>query len=124
MGRALTALFAAVVSVSSSAAPSEVTKTEIDHLFSYLKSSGCKFNRNGTWYAAEAASNHLQMKYDYLMKEGVITSAESFVQLGAAQSSMTGQPYLVQCADSAPVESATWFKAELTRLRAANPNRR
>ena len=124
MSRALSALLAATVSIAVFAAPSEHTKTEIDHLFNYLKSSGCKFNRNGKWYAADAASKHLQTKYDYLVKEGLITSTESFVELGASGSSISGKPYLVQCAGSAPVESATWFRAELSRLRAANPNRR
>ena len=124
MRRALSALLAAVVSTAVFAAPSEHTKTEISHLFSHLKSSGCKFNRNGKWYAAEAASKHLQTKYDYLVKEGLITSTESFVELGATESSTSGKPYLVQCAGSAPVESATWFRAELTRLRAASPDKR
>jgi Family of unknown function (DUF5329) len=124
MSRLLGALLATVVSIAVFAAPSEHTKTEIGHLFNYLKSSGCKFNRNGKWYAAEAASKHLQTKYDYLVKEGLITSSESFVELGATESSTSGKPYLVQCAGSAPVESATWFTAELSRLRAANPNRR
>jgi hypothetical protein len=124
MSRALSALLAALVSIAVSAAPSEQTKTEIGYLFNYLKSSGCKFNRNGKWYGAEAASKHLQMKYDYLVKEGMITSTESFVELGATGSSTSGKPYLVQCAGSAPVESATWFKAELSKLRAASPNKR
>lgn len=124
MSRALSALLAATVSIAVFAAPSEHTKTEIDHLFNYLKSSGCKFNRNGKWYAADAASKHLQTKYDYLVKEGLITSTESFVELGASGSSISGKPYLVQCAGSAPFESATWFRAELSRLRAASPNRR
>ena len=56
MSGALSALLAAMVSIAVFAAPSEHTKTEIDHLFNYLKSSGCKFNRNGKWYAADAAS--------------------------------------------------------------------
>ena len=86
MSRALSALLAAMVSIAVFAAPSEHTKTEIDHLFNYLKSSGCKFNRNGKWYAADAASKHLQTKYDYLVKEGLITSTESFVELGASGS--------------------------------------
>jgi hypothetical protein len=124
MSRALSALLAAMVSIAASTAPSVQTKTEIGHLFNYLKSSGCKFNRNGKWYSAEAASKHLQTKYDYLVKEGVITSTESFVELGATGSSTSGKPYLVQCAGSLPVESATWFRAELARLRTESPNRR
>ena len=123
ISRTLSASLAAV-SIAVFAAPSEHTKTEVGHLFNYLKSSGCKFNRNGKWYPADAASKHLQTKYDALAKEGLITSTESFVELGATESSTSGKPYLVQCAGSAPVESATWFKAELSRLRATSPNKR
>ena len=115
---ALAVLVAAVLSFSVSAAPSESTKLEIDHLFNYLKSSGCKFYRNGNWYPAEAASNHLRSKYDYLLNKEMITSTETFLEHGATRSSMSGKPYLVQCAGSAPVESASWFEAELARFRA------
>jgi hypothetical protein len=124
MRRALTAFFAAVVSLAVFAAPSEVTKTEINHLFNHLKSSGCKFNRNGKWYAAEVASEHLQTKYDYLLKKGMISSTESFVEHAATGSSISGKPYLVQCVGTAPVESALWFKAELSRFRVANSGNR
>ena len=124
LGRALSAVLFAIISLAVSAAPPEHTKTEVDHLFTYLKSSGCRFNRNGKWYDADAARKHLQMKYDHLVKEGMITSTESFVELGATGSSTSGKPYLVQCAGSAPVQSATWFRAELSKFRAANPNRR
>ena len=117
LGPALTVLVAAVVS-SALAAPSERATVEIDHLFNYLKSSGCKFHRNGKWYPAEAASNHLRSKYDYLLQKEMITSTEAFLEHGAARSSMSSKPYLVQCAGSAPVESASWFKAELAKFRA------
>ena len=117
-GRALAVFFAAAVSLSVSAAPSETTKSEIDHLFTYLKSSGCKFYRNGKWHTAEAASDHLRTKYDYMLKKEMVTSTEAFLEHGAARSSMSSKPYLVRCAGSAPVESASWFKAELARFRA------
>ncbi len=117
-GRVLAVFFAAVISLSVSAAPSESTKSEIDHLFTYLKSSGCKFYRNGKWHTAEAASDHLRTKYDYLLKKNMVTSTEEFLEHGSARSSTSGKPYLVHCAGSAPVESASWFKAELARFRA------
>lgn len=121
---ALAVLFAAVVSLSASAAPSESTKSEIDHLFNHLKSSGCKFYRNGKWHTAEAASDHLQTKYNYLLKKEMITSTEAFLEHGSARSSTSGKPYLVQCPGSPPVESASWFKAELSRFRAKSPGSR
>ena len=121
---ALAVFFAAVVSFSVSAAPSERTKSEIDHLFNYLKLSGCKFYRNGKWHTAEVASDHLQTKYDYLLKKEMITSTEAFLEHGSARSSTSGKPYQVQCAGSAPVESASCFKAELSRFRAKGPGSR
>ena len=117
IGPALATL-AVVLCTSASAAPSATTKTEINHLFAHLKSSGCQFNRNGKWYSAEAASEHLQSKYDYMLKRNMIDSTESFIERAAAGSSTSGKPYLVQCAGSTPVPSEAWFSAELSRLRA------
>jgi hypothetical protein len=122
IGRAFVAL-ATATSPTVAAAPPERTQAEINHLFNYLKSSGCKVSRNGKWYAAEPATQHLQMKYDYLIKKNLLTSTESFIELGATSSSTSGKPYLVQCAASEPVASAHWFKAELAKFRAANPNK-
>lgn len=121
---ALAVFVAAVVSLSVSAAPSESSKSEIDHLFNYLKSSGCKFYRNGKWHTAAAASDHLQTKYNYLLKREMITSTEAFLEHGSARSSTSGKPYLVQCPGSSPVESTSWFKVELARFRAKGPGSR
>jgi len=105
------------------AEPKQTAKAEIEHLFTYLKSSGCKFNRNGTWYSAGDAVNHLETKYNYLLDKGLIVTAQSFVERGATKSSMSGKPYLVQCGSSEAVESAAWFMAELARYRGGNANR-
>ena len=123
IGRACLALVA-TFSLTVAAAPSERTQAEVSHLLNYLKSSGCKFSRNGKWYSAEPATQHLQMKYDYLMKKELLTSTESFIQLGATSSSVSGKPYLVQCAGSEPIASAHWFQTELAKFRAANPSKR
>ena len=119
----LAALFSTFVCFAVAAAPSEATKAEIAHLFNHLKSSGCKFNRNGKWHSAEAASEHLQTKYDYLLKRNMIASTEMFIERAAAGSSTSGRPYQVQCAATAPVESAAWFNAELARYRAKSGSR-
>jgi hypothetical protein len=95
----------------------DTTKQEINHLFSYLKSSGCSFNRNGTWYSAGDAADHLQQKYDYLLKKDMITDAESFIKLAATESSMSGKAYEVKCGDAAPIASGTWFSHELATYR-------
>jgi hypothetical protein len=100
------------------AEPSATTKQEIQYLLSHLESAGCEFFRNGTWYDGKAATAHLQQKYRYLLDKGMVSTAESFIDKGASESSMSGKPYLVRCgADAKPVESAAWLKNELARYR-------
>ncbi len=102
------------------AEPGAATQQEIQHLFSQLEGSGCQFLRNGNWHSAQEASKHLQQKYKYLLNRGMISTAESFIERGASESSMSGKPYQVRCGGSAtPDTSAAWFKAALARYRAA-----
>ncbi len=99
----------------------DAAQQEISHLFAYLKSSGCQFNRNGSWYGPQEAADHLNDKYQYLLKKNRISTAEDFITGAASESSMSGQPYLVKCGDAAPVESAAWFRAELEKYRKSAP---
>lgn len=100
------------------AEPTAAARQEVAHLIGYLRESGCEFNRNGTWYGAEEAVAHLNRKYEYLLDKGLVISAEDFVDRAASESSMSGQPYLVKCGTASPVQSGSWFKAELVRYRA------
>ena len=93
---------------------------EILHLFEYVKQSNCEFNRNGSWYSPFEAEKHLETKYRYLMKKGQINTAEQFIDRVASRSSMSGQPYLVRCGDSRPINSSDWFTDELKRFREAS----
>lgn len=90
---------------------------EILHLFEYLKESNCEFNRNGSWYSSAEAVKHLETKYNYLMKKGLINTAEQFIDRAASRSSMSGQSYLVRCNDPKPIRSSDWFTDELKRFR-------
>ena len=99
------------------AEPSATTKQEINHLFSYLKASGCEFNRNGTWYSSADAATHLNKKYEYLVQKNMIASTEDFIENAATKSSMSGKSYQVKCKNAAPVESAVWFKEALLNFR-------
>lgn len=114
-------LIAALVLTASSCSiagelSSEANK-EIAALFSVLESSGCRFQRNGSWHDAKQAAEHLRMKYDYLLDKNLLSTAESFIERAASKSSMSGKPYLVKCGNAAPIESKSWFMAELARLR-------
>ena len=94
-------------------------RIEIEALLARLQASGCRFERNGTWYAADEARTHLRRKLDYLERHAAVNSTEQFTERAATASSMSGRPYRVQCGHAAPVESRTWLLAELRVLRAA-----
>ena len=100
-------------------APATATTREIEQLFSVLEKSNCQFYRNGSWYSAQKASAHLRRKYDYLLKHDRVTSTESFIELAASRSSMSGKPYLVKCGNAEPVESRDWFSKKLVDARAS-----
>lgn len=104
-------------SVSFAAEPPPATKLEIGHLFSYLQSSGCQFDRNGTWYDSREAVSHLNRKYLYLLDKGLVLSAEDFIERAASESSLSGQAYRVKCGSEPAVNSADWFAAALEKYR-------
>jgi hypothetical protein len=114
------ALVASLLLSAAHAAPlPAAARAEVDALLTRLQSSGCEFNRNGSWHAGGEARAHLLKKLDYLERKDLVQTAEQFIERGASASSMSGKPYLVRCAAQAPVQSAQWLKAELQQLRAA-----
>lgn len=100
------------------AEPDAVAQREISYLIDHLASSGCRFNRNGTWYDAPRAVSHLKRKYEYLLDKGLVTDADAFIDHAASQSSASGKPYLVKCGGQAETPSAAWFRGALAELRA------
>lgn len=100
------------------AQPPASTTQEITQLFAALETSGCRFQRNGSGHEAPEAKAHLQRKYDYLLKKRRLTTTESLIDLAASRSSVFGRAYRVQCGQSAPVDSATWFSGRLQGIRA------
>ena len=117
--KSVVALVCALMAGAAGAAePTPTARLEIEHLLSALEGSTCQFFRNGSWYSGKQARGHLQQKYDYLLKKRMISTDESFVELGASTSSASGKPYLVRCAgDAAPRPSAVWFTGELEKYR-------
>jgi hypothetical protein len=100
------------------AAPTaDATRNEINALLTALQSSGCDFNRNGSWYSGPDARAHLQKKFEYLEKSSALTSTEQFIALGASQSSSSGQAYLVRCPGAPALESKVWLNTQLKVLR-------
>jgi hypothetical protein len=91
---------------------------EVVQLLDFVGKSDCQFNRNGSWYQAGKAREHLQEKYDYLNRRGLVPTAESFIELAASKSSMSGKAYQVRCGDKPAITSASWLTNELKHLRA------
>lgn len=103
--------------LAAAATPSPAARAEIAQLLDHLQASGCEFNRNGRWYLAPAAREHLQKKFEYLLDKGLVGSSEDFIERAASRSSVSGQPYQVRCSSTAPVASADWLKTALRQLR-------
>ncbi|KFN50147.1 hypothetical protein P873_08215 [Arenimonas composti TR7-09 = DSM 18010] len=111
----MTLLFAVA---ASAATPPDVT-TEIESLLSGLRSSDCRFERNGRWYDGERAAAHLQRKLDYAGDRD-IPRTEDFIDEAASRSSFTGRAYRVQCGEDAPVAAGVWFRERLAALRSGS----
>ena len=90
---------------------------EITQLVAALGQSRCQFYRNGSWYGPKQAQAHLQRKYNYLAKRKLVTTTESFIDLAASKSSLSGKPYQVRCPGSATIESRHWLLQKLAILR-------
>jgi Family of unknown function (DUF5329) len=111
-----TLAFLLALAPSLQAAPPAADR-EIDALLSALRSSGCRFRRNGTWYDGAKAASHLQEKRAWLDKRGRIASAEDFIRLAGTESSLSGRSYAVKCPDRQEEPSGGWLRRELLRLR-------
>ena len=73
-----------------------------------------KFIRNGTEYDAQAAADHLRLKWRNAGSR--VKTAEDFIRLCASASSMSGRPYRIRLADGTVMESATFFRGRLQSL--------
>ena len=116
--RSVAAALALLLAVPAApAAPSPQARREIGQLMDALANSSCRFQRNGSWYDAARARQHLQRKYDYLLKQQLVDTAEQFIERAASRSSRSGRAYRVQCPGQPEQEAAAWFRARLRGLR-------
>ncbi len=90
------------------------TDTEIRALIQAVAESECEFNRNGSVYSAEAAAEHLELKYSRGRR--YTDSAEAFIERLASKSSWSGKPYQMICGgETQPV--GDWLTMRLEALR-------
>ena len=68
---------------------------EIRALIQAVADSGCEFNRNGSLHSAEAAADHLELKYT--QGKRYAGSAEVFIDRLASKSSWSGESYQMIC---------------------------
>jgi Family of unknown function (DUF5329) len=92
-------------------------RADVEAILKALQSSGCQFNRNGSWYTGSEAQAHLTKKLDYLESKDLVKSAEDFITIGASTSSLSGKPYLVRCMNGPAIESQTWLQDKLKAIR-------
>jgi len=110
-------LLALALAPSPAAPASSPADAEIDGLLQALRTSNCRFQRNGTWYEAPQAADHLGKKRDSLAGKDRLHSAEDFIRLAGTESSMSGAAYRVACPGQQEVASKDWLEAALRRLR-------
>lgn len=92
-------------------------KPEVEYLLGLVKSSPCKFERNGKLYDGEKAYEHIKKKYEYFRDE--ITSTETFIEYAATKSMMSGKYYLIICGGAEPIKTSDWLLEELKKYREA-----
>jgi hypothetical protein len=109
-------LFATLLLLSEAASTTDNALLHtINHLLNYVDESNCVFIRNGKEYNSKEAAKHMKMKCDSFKDE--IKTPEEFIELTASKSLVSGQPYLVRCADHSPIPSADWLAKELSNYR-------
>jgi len=111
------ALVLAVPHAADAGAHGGGADAQIRGLIAALGESGCRFQRNGRWYAADAARAHLQRKYDIARRRGMTGDAEAFIEQAASRSSVTGRAYRVACPGQPEQDAGDWLRDELSRRR-------
>lgn len=120
MGKTLCVIALSLMCSLACAAPTAApVRAEIDALLGKLQASGCQFNRNGSWYSAAEAKDHLLRKLAYFEDKGTVQTTEQFIDLAASKSSSSGKAYLVKCGNEPAAESQQWLTRQLPAIRGA-----
>lgn len=121
--RGSVALFAGLVLAAQVlATPSSAEDRRIERLIAQVAvRADILFIRNGQVHDAQAAVDHLRLKW----RRGreAITTAEEFVTVLASRSSVSGKPYLIRFSDGREVTAQAWLMEELRRADAQAPGK-
>jgi len=93
------------------------TQAEIRFLLAHIEQSNCLFWRNGEWHVPDDAREHIEQKYQTAERWGFVDSAEDFIHYAATESTISGDPYKVQCDGQAEMASADWLTHALKTYR-------
>jgi Family of unknown function (DUF5329) len=122
LAKAMALTLGLCIALAARAEPPAGARLEINHLLGFIEESGCEFNRNGTWHDSKAARAHVRGKYEYLLGQNLINTAEDFIEGAATKSSVLfGEPYTIRCGGDPPLRSSQWLSTELARYRAIQP---
>ena len=111
----LAILLLGCLSLASTTASGENTsEREVRYLLKFVAESGCQLLRNGTEHTPHEAAEHLAMKYERGRR--YVDSAEDFIDRLATESSWSGKPYRVDCADGSR-NSGEWLHSALATYR-------
>jgi len=94
------------------------TQDEINHLLSFVASTDCKYERNGTMHNGREAVEHINKKYAYYIDD--IESTEDFIKYSATKSKMSGKFYKIHCNNESTMKSQDWLLTELKVYRKAH----
>ena len=110
-------LFLILLAGSNATALADTTADiEIRALIQAVAESGCEFNRNGSLHSAEAAAEHLELKYS--RGKRYANSAEAFIEHMASKSSWSGKPYQMIC-DGEVQPAGDWLTSTLATIRSS-----
>lgn len=112
MKRVAGGVIALAITAAALAARSE--QVRIDALLGAIETSGCRFERNGTEYAAGEGAAHLRSKLERAGDR--IQTAAQFIERVASGSSQSGKPYRVLCPGQPAQLSRQWLESRLAAL--------
>ncbi len=109
----LLVMFTSAIAVGQNEKLSESQK--IEQLIGSIENlAHARFQRNGSYYTAKAAADHLRMKWK--KAGGRIRTARDFIDKIASASSMTGKPYTIRWDDGNEIATSQYLYGQLEKL--------